>query len=108
MASPLVARPSRAGRQSHLSTIAAAATTVTAFAWMLSFGSARTSGLYADHAVRFHPAAAASAATAAKPVRAVTPEGGQLMNLVREATWPSRLRSDRAASSAPNKDSNNG
>jgi hypothetical protein len=90
----------------HLSTIAAAATTVTALAWMLSFGSAGTSGLYVERSAG--PPAAYAAAPTATPARVATPEGGQLMDLVREATWPTRLRPEPAAGAAPNPESNNG
>jgi len=102
--SPLpAARRTRAGSQMRLSTLAAAATTVTALGWMLSFGSARTSGLYVERPA--HPSAA-YAAVSSTPARAVTPEGGQLMTLVREATWPTRLRLD--ADAAPHTESKNG
>jgi hypothetical protein len=92
----------------HLSTIAAAATTVTALAWMLSFGSARTSGLYVERPAGPPAAYAAPAAPTATSARAARPEGGQLMDLVREATWPTRLRPEPAADAAPNPESNNG
>lgn len=83
------ARAVRADSQVRLSTLAAAVTTVAAFAWMLSVGSAQNSGLYVDRSLRPH---AAAMATVRPPARAVIPEGGQLMDLVRQATWPTRLR----------------